>query len=281
MASAVTRMGVARIARLATLIVLGLIWLAPIYLMIVNASRPAGSFDPAHAWAPSGHFDLITNIRKAWSDGGIGDGIWASLLYSVVSPLLAVVIGALAGYGIVTLRLRHGFAWFMLIFGGTIFPAQMLLVPLFVNYSRFNLYDTKIGLVIIYTVISVPFAAFVMRNFFTGIAFSLFEAARLDGASTGLVFSRIYLPLARSALAAVFVLEFTFTWNDLLFGLILSQSPGTRPVMAAVQAIQSDVYAGTPVPVALAIGLLVSVPAVALFLGTQRFFKHGLALGQL
>ena len=272
---------IAHAAKVLSLVVLGLIWLAPIYLMIVNAARPAGAFDPAHAWTPSGHFDLFSNIRKAWSDGGIGDGIWASLLYSIVSPLLAVVIGALAGYGIVTLRLRHGFAWFMLIFGGTIFPSQMLLVPIFVNYSRFNLYDTKIGLIIIYTVISIPFAAFVMRNFFTGVAFSLFEAARLDGASTGRVFWRIYLPLARSALAAVFVLEFTFTWNDLLFGLILSQSAGTRPVMAAVQAIQSDVYSGTPVPVALAIGLLVSVPAVALFLGTQRFFRHGLTLGQL
>jgi multiple sugar transport system permease protein len=277
----VAKTRIAHAAKVLSLVVLGLIWLAPIYLMIVNAARPAGAFDPAHAWTPSGHFDLFSNIRRAWSDGGIGDGIWASLLYSIVSPLLAVVIGALAGYGIVTLRLRHGFAWFMLILGGTIFPSQMLLVPIFVNYSRFNLYDTKIGLIIIYTVISIPFAAFVMRNFFTGVAFSLFEAARLDGASTGRVFWRIYLPLARSALAAVFVLEFTFTWNDLLFGLILSQSPGTRPVMAAVQAIQSDVYSGTPVPVALAIGLLVSVPAVALFLGTQRFFRHGLTLGQL
>jgi multiple sugar transport system permease protein len=277
----VLRRRLAHAARLGTLIALGLIWLAPIYLMIVNASRPAGSFDPAHAWTPAGHFDLVTNIRLAWDKGQIGDSIGATFLYSVVSPLIAILIGALAGYAIVTLRVRHGFAWFMLIFGGTIFPTQMLLVPLFVNYSRFNLYDTKVGMIVIYTVISVPFAAFVMRNFFTGVAFSMFEAARLDGASTGRVFWRIYLPLARSALIAVFVLEFTFTWNDLLFGLILSQSPGTRPVMTAVQAITSDVYSGTPVPVALAIGLLVSVPAVAIFLGTQRFFKHGLTLGQL
>lgn len=272
---------IARAARLATLIALGLVWLAPVYLLIVNASRPAGSFDPARAWAPSGQFDLVTNVRLAWDKGQIGDSIGATFLYSVTGPLIAIIIGALAGYGIVTLRLRHGFAWFMLIFGGTIFPTQMLLVPLFVNYSRFNLYDTKIGLIVVYIVISVPLAALVMRSFFTGVAFSLFEAARLDGASTGRIFWRIYLPLARSALVAVFVLEFTFTWNDLLFGLILSQSPGTRPVMTAVQAITSDVYAGTPVPVALAIGLLVSVPAVALFLGTQRFFKHGLTLGQL
>lgn len=274
-------MAKARYVRVGILVVLGLIWLAPSYLMIVNAARPAGAFDPAHAWTPAGHFELLTNIRRAWDSAQIGDGLGSTLLYSVLSPALAIGIGALAGYGIVALRLRHGFAWFMLIFGGTIFPSQMLLVPLFTNYSRFNLYDTHQGLILIYTVISVPLAAFVMRNFFTGVAFSIFEAARLDGASTFRVFWRIYLPLSWSALAAVFVLEFTFTWNDLIFGLTLSQSSGVRPVMTAVSALQSDVYAGTPVPVALAVGLLVSVPAIALFLATQRFFTRGLTLGQL
>lgn len=267
--------------RVLVLVVLGLIWLAPAYLMVVNAARPAGAFDPAHAWTPSGTFDLLTNIQRAWNHAGIGQSLGSTLLYSVVSPVLAIGIGALAGFAVVTLKLRHGFAWFMLIFGGTIFPSQMLLIPLFVAYSKFSLYDTRPGMILIYTAISVPLAAFVMRNFFTGVAFSMFEAARLDGASTMRVFWRIYLPLSWSALAAIFVLEFTFTWNDLLFGMTLSQSPGIRPVMPAVSALQSDVYAGTPVPVALAVGLLVSLPAIALFLATQRLFTRGLTLGQL
>lgn len=263
------------------LVVLGLIWLVPAYLMVVNAARPAGAYDPAHAWIPSGSFDLLANMRRAWDGARLGESLGSTLLYSVVSPAIAILIGALAGFSIVTLRLRHGFAWFMLIFGGTIFPVQMLLVPLFIAYSKLNLYDTRSGLVLIYAAISVPFAAFVMRNFFTGVAFSIFEAARLDGASTARIFWRMYLPLSWSALAAIFVLEFTFTWNDLLFGMTLSQSPGIRPVMPAVSALQSDVYAGTPVPVALAVGLLVSLPAIALFLATQRFFTRGLTLGQL
>lgn len=263
------------------LVVLGLIWLAPAYLMVVNAARPAGAYNPADAWTPSGSFDLLANMRRAWDGAGLGESLGSTLLYSIISPVLAILIGALAGFSIVTLRLRHGFAWFMLIFGGTVFPAQMLLVPLFVAYSRLNLYDTSFGLILIYAAISVPFAAFVMRNFFTGVAFSIFEAARLDGASTARIFWRMYLPLSWSALAAIFVLEFTFTWNDLLFGMTLAQSPGIRPVMPAVSALQSDVYAGTPVPVALAVGLLVSLPAIALFLATQRFFTRGLTLGQL
>lgn len=268
-------------SRRGTLVVLGLIWLFPAYLIIITAMRPAASFNPASAWIPSVHLGLWANVAKAWQASAIGQSLGSSLLYSVAAPLLACVIGALAGYAIVVLRLRYGFFWFMVIFGGTVFPSQMLLVPLFVSYAKVGLYDNRIGMIIIYTAISAPFAAFVMRNFFTNVAFSIFEAARMDGASTLRIFAQLYLPLARTALAAVFILEFTFVWNDLLFGLTLTQSPGTRPVMTALAALQSDVYAGTPVPVALAAGLIVSLPPIVLFLATQRFFARGLALGQL
>ena len=268
-------------SRRATLVVLGLIWLFPAYLIIITAMHPADSFNPSSAWIPSVHLGLWANVAKAWQASAIGQSLGSSLLYSVAAPLLACVIGALAGYAIVVLRLRHGFFWFMVIFGGTVFPSQMLLVPLFVSYAKVGLYDNKIGMIIIYTAISAPCAACVMRNFFTNVAFSIFEAARMDGASTLRIFAQVYLPLARTALAAVFILEFTFVWNDLLFGLTLTQSPGTRPVMTALAALQSDVYAGTPVPVALAAGLIVSLPPVVLFLATQRFFARGLALGQL
>lgn len=269
------------VGRRATLTVLGLIWLFPVYLIVITALRPANSFNPSRAWVPAAQLGLWGNVVRAWNASEIGQSLGSSLVYSVLAPALACLIGALAGYAIVVLRMRHGFFWFMVIFGGTIFPSQMLLIPLFVSYAKVGLYDNRIGMIIIYTAISAPFAAFVMRNFFTNVAFSIFEAARLDGASTLRIFAQLYLPLARSALAAVFILEFTFVWNDLLFGLTLTQSESTRPVMTALAALQSDVYAGTPVPVALAAGLIVSLPPVILFLATQRFFAHGLALGQL
>ena len=97
----------------------------------------------------------------------------------------------------------------------------MLLIPLFVGYANTDLYDTRLGLLLVYTAISVPFATFVMRNFFSGVSFSLYEAAIVDGASTWHVFWRIYLPLASSALGAIFILQATFVWNDLLLGLTL------------------------------------------------------------
>ncbi|MCG5218802.1 carbohydrate ABC transporter permease [Streptosporangium sp. KLBMP 9127] len=267
--------------RRAVLIVLGLVWLGPTYLLLINAFRPAESYDAGRAWIPSGDFALLDNFARAWESANLGDSLASTALYSIVSPAAGVLIGALAGYAIVVLRLRYGFWWFLLIFGGTIFPSQMLLVPLFIGYSEAGLYDDRLGMILLYTAISVPLSAFVLRNFFTGVAFSIFEAARMDGASTGHIFLRIYLPLASSALTAVFILNFTFIWNDLLFGLTLTQTSTVRPIMTTLAGLQTDVYAGIPVPVGLAAGLVVSLPTVVVFLATQRLFARGLALGQV
>lgn len=265
--------------RRAVLIVLGLIWLAPTYLLIINAARSVDSYSRGQVWVPPSDFALLDNMADAWERVDLGPSLGATVLYASAGPALAVVIGAMAGFALSVLKVRGGFGWFMLIFGGTIFPTQMLLIPLFFGFSTTQLYDTRVGLILVYTAISVPFAAFVMRNFFTGVAHSLFEAARMDGANLWRVFWRIYLPLAFPALGAVFILEFTFIWNDLLFGLTLSQSPEVRPIMNAVSAL-SSAYVGTRVPIILAAGLLVSLPTVALFLVTQRIFARGLALGQ-
>lgn len=169
--------------------------------------------------------------------------------------------------------------WFVIIFSATVFPIQMVLMPLFMGYVTVGIFDTRFGMVLIYTVISVPFSAFVLRNFFSGIAQHVYEAAALDGANAFQTFFRIYLPMSKSALFAVFILQATFIWNDLLLGLSLSQDADVRPVMTTLAALQST-YGGSTMPVVLAGGLLVSLPTLVLFLCTQRYFTQGLALGQ-
>jgi multiple sugar transport system permease protein len=258
---------------------LGVVWLVPVYLLLVNAIRPSTSYEAGQIWLPDKQFGLIENIRLAWDAAGLGPSLASTLLYAVASPTIAVVLGAMAAFAIVVLRLRAGFWWFLLLFGGTIFPTQMLLIPLFLGYSSADLYDRRGGMILLYTTVCVPLAAFVMRNFFGGVAYAIFEAARIDGASIWRIFWRLYLPLAVPALAAVFILEFAFVWNDLLFGLTLSQSDTVRPVMTALSAL-SSAYAGSTVPVVLAGGLVMSLPTVLVFLGAQRLFARGLALGQ-
>ncbi|MFC4554147.1 carbohydrate ABC transporter permease [Georgenia faecalis] len=266
-------------ARKSILVALGVLWLAPVYLMLANAAKTNDQYGVVSVWQAVGVSGLLENMAAAWDRGDISEGIASTALYSIVSPLLAVLVGAAAGFAIVALRLRHGFAWFVLIFSSTVFPLQMILMPLFIGYVEVGLYDTRIGMILIYAVISVPFSAFVMRNFFSGIARQVFEAAVVDGASSWRIFFRIYLPMSTSALAAIFILQATFIWNDLLLGLTLTQSSDTRPVMTALSALQST-YGGSTMPTVLAGGLIVSIPTVVLFLLTQRAFTRGLALGQ-
>lgn len=265
--------------RKGSLVLIGLLWLTPIYLMIANSAKTDEQYGVVSVWQTVGLSGLFENMATAWDQGRISEGIVSTALYSIVSPGLAVVVGAAAGFAIVALRLKYGFLWFAVIFSSTVFPIQMVLMPLFIGYVELGIYDTRFGMILIYAVISVPFSAFVMRNFFSGIALQVFEAAVVDGASTWRIFWRIYLPMSGSALAAIFVLQATFIWNDLLLGLTLTQSTDTRPVMTALSALQST-YGGSTMPTVLAGGLIVSIPTVLLFLLTQRSFTRGLSLGQ-
>lgn len=267
-----------RVVRTSILVLFGLIWLLPVYLFVINASKAPQNYDSHTSWVPSG-FSLFSNMAEAWQLSNLGDSVLSTVIYSIVSPLIAVIVGAAVGFAIVALHLKHGFWWFVFIFGGTVFPLQMVLLPLFDGYSRTGLFDTQPGMILVYTAISIPFSAFVMRNFFTGIAHSVFEAAVIDGASSWKIFVRVYLPIASSALVAVFILQATFIWNDLLLGLTLSQSDNVRPIVTTLSGMQST-YGGAQLSTVLAAGLLVSLPTVILFLFTQKFFSRGLALGQ-
>lgn len=268
-----------RVIRPVVLTTLGVIWLAPLYLLLVNAAKPAAEYASDAVWRPIAEFALVDNIVDAWERAGLGEAVLSTVIYSIAGPAVAVLIGAAIGYAIVALRLKHGFFWFVLVFGGTVFPLQMIILPLFVGYAEVGLFDTRLGMIAVYAAISVPFSALVMRNFLGGIAHQVFEAAVMDGATTWRIFWRIYLPMSRSALVAVFILQATFVWNDLLLGLALSQSGDVRPLMTALTSMQST-YGGSQLPTVLAGGLLVSLPTVVLFLSTQRFFTRGLNLGQ-
>lgn len=261
------------------LIVLGIVWLIPIYLMVINAAKLSANYGNATVWIPTDLSGLIDNFKAALDRGRIAQGLTSTFIYAVVSPLIAVIIGAMAGFAIVALKVKRAFMWFVIIFSATVFPIQMVLMPLFMGYVSAGIFDTRLGMILIYTVISVPFSAFVLRNFFSGVAHHVYEAAQVDGANPFQIFFRIYLPMSKSALFAVFILQATFIWNDLLLGLSLSQSAEVRPVMTTLAAMQST-YGGSTMPVVLAGGLLVSIPTIVLFLLTQRYFTQGLALGQ-
>lgn len=261
--------------RHAVLVLLGAVWILPLYLFLVNSIATTKDYNSKEKWQLPSSFGLFDNISAAWSAAHLGEAIGSTAFYAIIGAVLSVVIASLAAYAIVSLKIKYGFFWFILIYAGTIFPFQMYLSPLYSMFVNWKIYNTHYGLLIFYTAIAVPFAVFVIRNHFVSISYDLAEAARLDGANSLRIYWNIYAPLSINAFITVFILQFTWIWNDLLFGLTLSRDENIRPIMAALAALQGQ-YARNGPPVALAGAFIVSIPTFVLFFAVQRVFVRGL-----
>ena len=260
------------------LVTLALVWLVPFWSLIITPMKTTGEYFRVSVWAlPQNPGNIFLNLETAWETGGLGPGFLASLVYGVVGAGLAIVSASLGAYAITRLRIPAAFFWFMLVFSGTIFPFQMYLIPLFQAYVNVGLYDTRLGMILFYTAIAIPFCLFVMRGFFSTVPAELQEAARLDGCRDFGVYRRIFMPLARGPIAVLFLFQFTWIWNDLLFGLTLAKSDGIRPIMPSLLGMQG-IYAQNGPPTVLAGALVASLPTVALFLFLRRYMIRGLTL---
>jgi multiple sugar transport system permease protein len=255
-------------------IALSVIWFVPTYLIIVNAFTPNDSYTGDVVWFPR-HLGLLENMQAAFEAANLGPSMLNSLLYAVVAGCLAVIVAAAAGFALSAIPGGRRTLWFWLIYAGALFPVQAFLRPLFSGYAETGLYDTRLGLLLIYVATCIPFSFFIMRNHMITIPPEVSEAAQLDGANWWTVFTRFFLPLSKSALAAAFIFQFVWVWNELLFGITLSYSENIRPVMAALAGLQSN-YGTVGPPVVLAGALLVSLPTVIVFLAFQRVFASSL-----
>lgn len=268
---------VSRGAILLVIALLAFLWLVPLISTFLTALKTAEEATRTYPWQLPEGFALIENFRWAWTQGRLGLSFLRSLLYAGVGATFAIILASLAGFALAELRPSRAFGWFLLIYAGTIFPFQMYLLPLFYLFQSTSLYDTQTGLLLFYTAIAIPFCLFVLRNHFTTIDSEIIEAAKMDGLSTFGIYLRMYIPLSVSAIAALFLFQFTWIWNDLLFGLVLSKSPNVRPMMVGLAGLRGS-YAAQNTPAVLAGALLASVPTIIIFLLLGRYLLQGMTL---
>ena len=159
------------------------------------------------------------------------------------------------------------------------FPATMLLLPMYIMLVKLHLINTYRGLVIAYSVSSVPFSIWIMKGYYDTIPGSLEEAATIDGASRMYTLWRIILPLAAPALAVVFLFNFMSSWNDFLLARIMLQKPGMYTWPLGLQSLQAQF--ATEWGAYAAASLLLAVPVAALFLYTSKWLISGLTLGSV
>ena len=261
------------------LIVLCIVWLFPLISMLMVVTKSRDDFNSLPFWKSVGAAKALQNLAQnfitAWNEAQIGFAFLNTVIYALGAGIGSALMASLAGYALVHTKVRAPQAWFIGIFIGNLFPFQLFLIPLYLVLRALRLYDTRLGLVLAYIGICVPFALFVFRNYAHTLPAELFDAARVDGASKWGAYRRIFLPMARPAFAVVFCFQFIWTWNDLLFAMVLSEK--YRPVMNTLGML-SGARGSFPPPVIVMGSLIASVPTVILLLSLQRTFIRGFTL---
>jgi len=264
-----------------SLFFLSFIWVIPFYSSIIAALKTNEEFALSPFWnLPKDPINaFLENLRMAWEIGNLSYYFTNSLLYASIGAASAVLIASLGAFSLARLKFKGRDGLFFLIMLGTFFPFQMYLIPLLRLWLNLGLYNTFIGLLIVYIAITIPFLIFLLRNYFITIPQDLFDAARIDGLSYFKIYLHIFLPLSLPALVVGFTIQFVWIWNDLLFGMVLTSSVNTRNVMAGLTTISGS-FSYTYATLSAA-ALIAALPPMLVFIFLQRFVVRGLLLGSL
>ncbi len=195
------------------------------------------------------------------------------------SVALTVAVGALAAHAFSRFHFTGKDKIFNLIIALMIIPPIVMIIPLFVLATRARLVNTYWSAIIIYAGLMLPFSVYLLRNFFVTIPESIVDSARIDGCTDLGIFLRIVLPLSRSALITLVVVNVLWVWNELLIALIFLQKEELTTLVVGLIRFQGRFRIDQPVILA---GIFASmVPMVVIYLLGQRFLVQGLTAGAL
>lgn len=203
--------------------------------------------------------------------------LYNSLLITLVTAFIGLSIASLAGYAFSRFHFPGRKIGLLALLGTQMIPAGMLLLPLFIMLVKMKLTNSYLGLVIAYSVSSVPFSIWILKGYYDTIPISLEEAALVDGASRIGVFWRIILPLSTPSLAVAFLFNFTMSWNEYIVARVVLQKPELFTWTLGVFELQGQYT--TRWGMFCAASILVTIPVMALFLYSSKWLMSGLTLG--
>jgi arabinogalactan oligomer/maltooligosaccharide transport system permease protein len=200
-----------------------------------------------------------------------------SLLVSAVVTVTGVALASTAGYALSRFRFFGRGSLLSGLLVTQMFPATMLLLPLYVLLIKLQLLNSYLGIVVIYTATALPFCVWQMKGYYDTIPVALEEAARIDGCSPWQVFYKVVFPLAAPALVITALFSFMTAWNEYVVANVVLQDTGMFTLPLGLKLFQSTLT--TQWGLYAAGSLLVSIPVVALFLFLSRYLISGLTLG--
>ncbi|MEW2253434.1 MULTISPECIES: carbohydrate ABC transporter permease [unclassified Streptomyces] len=260
------------------LIVVGLFWLVPTIGLLISSLRTPQDMSASGWWTVFTEPSQLTfdSYSKLLQNPDITDSLLNTVLITVPATVLVVVIGSLAGYAFAWMEFPGRDWWFLAVVGLLVVPVQVALIPIAELFGKIGLFGTILGVILFHVGFGLPFAVFLLRNFFAEIPRELLEAARLDGAGELRLFARVVMPLGGPAIASLGIFQFLWVWNDMLVALVFTKS-GTQPITVALQTQVRQF--GNNIDV-LAPGAFISmVVPLAVFFAFQRQFVSGVMAG--
>jgi alpha-glucoside transport system permease protein len=276
----------ARVVRLLTktpvhfvLAFVGLLWLMPTLGLFFTSLLAPADFNEKGWWQIISEPSKATweNYDAVFSNDTITSALLTTVYIAIGSTALPILVAASAGYAFAWLEFPGRDWWFVLVIALLVVPLQMALIPIFEIYTDIGIFDTVLGIVLYHTAFALPFAIFLLRNFFIGIPRDLLEAARVDGASEVYIFARLILPLGLPAIASLAIFQFLWTWNDLLVALVFGRE--TQPITVAIFS-QLRQFGANIELIAPATFVSLVIP-LAVFFAFQRYFVEGLLAGSV
>jgi alpha-glucoside transport system permease protein len=258
---------------------IGLLWLVPTLGLLFTSLLAPSDINSTGWWKVITKPSLLTwkNYDELISNKTITDSLVTTIEIAIGSTALPILIAALAAYAFAWLDF-WGRDWiFIGVIALLVVPLQMALIPIFSLYNHLHIFDTVFGLILFHTAFGLPFAIFLLRNFFIGIPKDILESARIDGASEYRIFFRLILPLGLPAIASLAIFQFLWTWNDLLVALVFGRD--TKPITVAIFN-QLTEFGNNIEIIAPASFVSLAIPMLVFF-AFQRYFVQGLLAGSV
>jgi raffinose/stachyose/melibiose transport system permease protein len=220
-----------------------------------------------------------SNYREAWVFGNMGRYFVNSVVVTIVSTILLLALASTTAFALARFDFRFkGLIWAYILFGFLI-PHSILLVPLAIFTREIGLYNSLLGLALVYAAVGIPWNVFFLRAFMETIPRELEEAAVLDGASMWHVFRDVVLPLTTPALATMATFHVLSAWSEYILALVLTGSTDSRTLPVGVSLLEGHFTSNEP---GVAAGMMITIlPAVLAFIFLQRFVIKGLTAGAL
>jgi len=254
---------------------LALIWLFPLWMMVVFSTMPDnGIFSPGIELLPHGNF--VDNFNNLQRDTNFVGAIGISVSVAVTYTFLSVLLTSMAGWALARYQFFGKGVVVGIIFGTITLPYAVVLIPQFIMVARdFQLANTWVALIVppLFNSLGVLF----MRQSFSMMPDDLFDAARVEGVKEWRIFLFVALPLARPMLAALAIILFLASWNNYLWPLLINSQPGsmTAPVaLGTLIGLTKVSWGGI-----MAGAVMLTVPMLVVFVLLQRHFIAGIAAG--